>query len=132
VRARYLLLLTGLVSCGSTREAAEQKSAAQIARAIELVREAPNAAKAPALDRLAKLECTGVEACAVRDTCAAAYREHVDAVALTEVARSRLTEGKTNEAAKLLVSAQRKLSEASSKVAGCTDREAALRRRYKL
>jgi hypothetical protein len=133
VKARWLaLLLSATASCGSSREAAEQHSAAQVARAIEVVREAPNAAKAPALESLRKLDCRGTEVCAARDVCAAAYREHVEAVALTEAAKLKLVEGQGAEAAKLLGSAQQKLGAAKDQVAGCTDREAALRRRYKL
>jgi hypothetical protein len=133
VNARWLALaLSATASCGSSREAVEQQSAAQVARAIEVVREAPNAAKAAALEGLGKLVCNGAEVCAARDACVAAYREHVEAVTLTEAAKLQLVEGNGNEAAKLLGSAQQKLGAAKDKVAGCTDREAALRRRYKL
>ena len=129
---RWLSLLAALAGCGSSREAAEQQSAARIARAVEMLRDAPNAAKAAALDGLGKVDCNGAEVCAARDACAAAYRTHTEAVTLTEAAKLALAEGKDADAAKLLGSAQQKLTAASSKVSDCTDREAALRRRYKL
>jgi len=132
VKRRWLSLLAALAGCGSTREAAEQQSAARVARAVEMVREAPNAAKAAALDALSKLECTGTEVCTTRDACTAAYRTHTEGLTLTEAAKLALTDGKEAEAAKLLGSAQQKLSEAGGQVSDCTDREAALRRRYKL
>ncbi len=109
-----------------------QQSAARVARAIEVLRNASNPHKAEPLVALTDLGCTGVDVCETRDACRRAYTLHVEAVTLTQQAKETFRDGKAPQAAKFLISAQEKLSEASRKVAACTDREAALRRRYNL
>jgi hypothetical protein len=121
-----------LLACASKREADARQSAARIARATEVLRGAPNRAKSEALRELAKVPCESPEACRARDTCVIAYTTHVDALALTEAAKLQAAEGDAAQAAKVLGSAEQKLSEASAKVTDCTDRDAALRRLYKL
>ncbi len=133
-RARLVacaLLGCWLVAC-SPQGLTAQQSAARVARAIEVLRNAPNPDKAGPLAALSALGCTGPDVCETRDACQLGYTLHVEAVALTLRAREQFRDGKTPQAAKFLISAQEKLSEASRKVADCTDREAALRRRYKL
>jgi hypothetical protein len=120
------------VACRSQREMDEQQSAARVARGIELVREAPNAAKAGPLTELAKLACLGAEVCKARDACTAAYAEHVEAVTLTAAAKQKLADGDAGEAAKLLNASEQKLAASAPRVTACTDLEASLRRRYKL
>jgi hypothetical protein len=56
----------------------------------------------------------------------------VEALTLTQAAKQQLADGKPDEAAKILGAAEQKLGAADTKVSGCTDREGALRRRYKL
>ena len=75
---------------------------------------------------------TGSDVCATRDACLLAYRLHVDALALTEVAKQQVAARDAGNAGKLLISAEQKLNEAGVRVADCTGREAALRHRYKL
>jgi hypothetical protein len=116
----------------SSQDVESRKSAARVARAIEVVRGAPSASKAGALADLLKVDCSGADICQTRDVCTAAYQLHVHAVALTQAAKLQMNDGKAVEAAKLLVSAEDELRTASGKVAGCAEREAALRRRYKL
>lgn len=131
--ARYLRLV-GLLSLAACRseEAEAQKSAAQVARAVEVLREADNAKKVPALRALHALACRGEAVCETRDACHAGYLLHVDGFTLTQAAKQLMIDGKGAEAAKLLGAAEEKLLDAGGKVAICTDREAALRRRYKL
>jgi hypothetical protein len=121
-----------LLACTSKKEADVRQSAARVARAMEVLRGAPNRAKAEALRELAKVPCESPEACTARDTCVAAYTTHVEALALTEAAKLQASEGRAAEAAKVLGAAEQKLSEASTKVSDCTDREGALRHLYKL
>lgn len=121
-----------LAACRSSQQAAEQKSAAQIARAVEVLREAPNAAKAEPLAQLSKLPCSGVDVCQTRDACSSAYTLHVDAVALTAAAKQKLGDDDPLAAAKLLNASEQKLKDADVKVTQCTDLEGALRRRHKL
>lgn len=130
--ALALPVLLALLGCGSSPDPAEVKSAAQTARAVEVLRLAPNAAKAAALTSLAALGCTGAEVCATRDACTAAYRVHVEGLSLTEAAKQQLGDGKGDAAAGLLGAAEQKLAQAQALVVSCTDREAALRRRFKL
>jgi hypothetical protein len=121
-----------LLACSSAREAEARKSAARVARAIEVLRNSPNQAKAGPLAELGKLGCGAGEICAARDTCLVAYRLHVDAVALTEAAKLQVASRDDQMAGKLLISADQKLNEAGVRVADCVEREAALRHRYKL
>jgi hypothetical protein len=134
-RRRLGRLLTTLcctaLAC-SSQDLESRTSAARVARAIEVLRAAPNPSKAGVLADLVKLRCLGVDVCETRDVCSDAYRVHVDAVALTQAAKLQISDGKAPEAAKLLVSAEEKLSEAGRRVARCAEREASLRHRYKL
>lgn len=125
-------LLPCLLSCNSARHAEEQKSAAQVARAVEVLRNAPNETKAGPLAELGKLRCVGADVCGARDACRIAYTLHVDALALTAAAKDQVAFRDNPRAGKLLISAEQKLTQASQKVADCVEREGALRRRYKL
>jgi hypothetical protein len=131
-RLAALLALPCSLACSSGRDAEEQKSAARVARAIEVLRNAHNQTKAGPLADLGKLSCVGRDVCATRDACQVAYRLHVDALALTEVAKEQVAFRDNRNAGKLLISAEQKLNEAGVRVADCVEREAALRRRYKL
>jgi hypothetical protein len=132
----YKLALSSIivlgVACRSQREVDEQQSAARVARAIELLREAPNSAKAGPLADLAKLACSGADPCKTRDACVSAYSMHVEAVTLTQAAKAKLADGAALESAKLLNAAEQKLADADAKVGKCTELEGGLRRRYKL
>ena len=119
------------LSC-SQRDPEAQQSAGRVARAIEVLRNAANDAKAKPLEALAQVACTGPDVCETREACRAAYTLHVDAVSLTGAARQKAADGQATDAAKLLGSAQQMLGEAGSKVQACIERESALRRRYKL
>jgi hypothetical protein len=128
---RTALLALALGAC-SGRNVEEQKSAGLVARAIEQLRNAPNQDKPPALAELRKVACVGKPTCEVHAACVHAYTEHVAALELTQAAKANAREGKTPQAAKLLIDAQEKLSAAEPLVGDCTQREAALRRQYKL
>jgi hypothetical protein len=121
-----------VLACNAAREAEEQKSAAHIARAIEVLRNAPNEMKAGPLAELGKLPCVGAEVCGTREACRVAYTLHVDALALTAAAKDQVAFRDNPRAGKLLISAEQKLSEAGVRVADCVEREATLRHRYKL
>lgn len=127
-----MCLLPCLFACRTGRDAEAQKSAAQVARAVEVLRNAPNQTKGGPLAELGKVDCVGSDVCATRDACLLAYRLHVDALALTEVAKQQVAARDAGNAGKLLISAEQKLNEAGVRVADCTGREAALRHRYKL
>jgi hypothetical protein len=130
--AAPLALSCLLAACGSAREAEAKQSAARVARAIEVVRSAPNAAKGAALQDLVKVPCGSPDGCAARDACQAAYALYVEALALTQAAKLQLADGKPADAAKLVGASEEKLTDASRRIADCTEREGALRLRYKL
>jgi hypothetical protein len=121
-----------VLACGSRVDPDAQQSAGRIAHAVEQLRNAPNAGKPLALAELSKLSCRGIDVCETRDACTKAYTEHNDALALTAVAKQKLTAGEGAESAKLLGAAEEKLGQAAVLVSSCTEREGALRRRYKL
>jgi hypothetical protein len=131
-RAAAALSLGLSLACSSGREVAERRSAAQVARAVEVLRNAPNPAKAQALLGLRQVSCQGVEVCATHAACMAGYALHVEALALTQAAKQQLADGKSAEAARVLGSAEQKLVEADAQVTACTDLEAKLRRQHGL
>lgn len=121
-----------LLGCPASRDAEVATSAGHVARAIEALRSAPNDAKRAPLEALAKVSCASPEVCAVRDACQAAYKLHVEAVELTQMAKSAMAEGKTPRASKLAISAQQNLSLAAGQLEGCIQREGELRHRFNL
>jgi hypothetical protein len=127
-----LALSCCLLACPDSREAKVAGSAGQVARAIELVRNADNDAKRAPLAALGKVACGSPEVCAVRDVCVEAYKLHVDAVEMTQLAKEAAANGKTPRATLLLIEAQKKLSLSGPPVANCVEREGELRRRFKL
>lgn len=120
-----------LLACPS-HDAEVAASAGQVARAIEAMRNAPNDAKRAPLDALTKTVCASPEVCAVRDACSKAYTLHVEAVELTQMAKSAMAEGKTPRASRLAISAEQQLRVATEPVADCVRREGELRHRFKL
>jgi hypothetical protein len=130
--AALLALWLAALGCGDGQELKLKQSAANVARAEERLRNASNPEKAAALAELAELSCFGEGPCEARDRCAAAYGVHVEALNLTQAAKLQLADDKPLDAARLLGAAEAKLKEASGKVADCTERAAALRRRHAL
>lgn len=128
--ARGLLLLS-LAAC-SDRDAQAKQSAARVARAIELVREAPNAGKGAVLPQLGAAACAAPDVCQTRDRCRAAYALHVEATSLTAAAAHSMSRGNAQEAAALLGSAQEKLGQAGMQIDACMALERALRQKYRL
>jgi len=121
-----------VLSACSQRDTEAQRSAGRVARAIEVLRNAPNDGKASALKALGALPCEGPDVCETRDTCRSAYALHVDSVNLTAAARQKAADGRDLDAANLLGSAQQLLKDSAGKVQDCIGRESALKRRYKL
>lgn len=130
--ARLAFAAALLLGCHAAEELRAQQSAGGVLLALKVLRDAPNASKAKALNGLAQAPCTGEGVCAVRDVCRKAYALHVEGITLTEAAKQRLRDGQALEAATLLGPAEEKLREAGRQVDDCTDRAAALQRRYKL
>ena len=55
-----------------------------------------------------------------RDACTSAYALHVDALALTQVAKQNIVDGQHEQAAKLIGAAETKLEQARSGIDRCT------------
>jgi hypothetical protein len=128
-----LLALAALASgCQAAEALRAKQSAGGVLLALKVLREAPNAEKSKALRGLAQAPCTGQGVCEVRDVCRNAYTLHVEGLTLTEAAKQRLRDGDAVAAAKLLGPAEEKLKQAALDVELCTDRAAALQRRYDL
>jgi len=131
-RALWALALAAL-GCRARPSPADAEAVAHICWTEQRLRTVANPEKAPYLTSMRAAGCTtGSEACVVRDRCAAAYALHVDALALTQAAKQQLADDQGEAAAKLLGAAQQKLEQARAPIADCTDRAAALRRRYGL
>jgi hypothetical protein len=107
-------------------------SAARVARAIELLRNAPNAGKGQGLSALEATACRGEDVCRVKRACVSAYTLHVEGVTLTEAARLQIAQDKPHDAARVLGAAEQKLAQAGPKLLDCSERVGALRRQYKL
>lgn len=128
--ARICALGLLLFGCDAGREQRLKQSVAQLCWAEDRLRAAPNAQKAELLAALSRTPCPEPAACAARDVCTAGYTLHVDALALTQVAKQSLADGQGERAAKLLGAAEEKLKLAAARIDTCTSRVAALRRSY--
>jgi hypothetical protein len=91
-----------------------------------------SAREAEAKQSLVKVACGSSDGCRARDVCHSAYALYVEALTLTQAAKQQLGDGKAADAAKLVGASEEKLTEASRSIADCTEREGALRLRYKL
>jgi hypothetical protein len=123
------LLFSALGCSGSCAEPAHRDEAATLSRAIDSLRDAPNAAKAAYLDELRKAPCSHGDTCGLRDRCADAYALHVEALARIDAAR------KESDVAKQLLGvtkAELELKQALTKTAACTDAQGELIRAHKL
>jgi hypothetical protein len=132
--SRALIGALGLIAlaCDAEREERLAREVARLCRAEEQLRQAPNGAKAQLLAELSRAPCPEPAACAARDSCTSAYTLHVDALALTQVAKQNIADGQNEQAAKLLGTAETKLEQARSGIERCTAQFAALRRAHRV
>jgi len=129
---KFLLLVLALASaCGPSSQ--EKAEAGGLCRAIDVLRNAPNAAKSELLATLAATPCERPALCELKQSCLAAYRLHVLGLAQEARAKSALASGAAaDEISRLLDGARDELERARPLVATCVDRQAAIKRRYKL
>ncbi len=132
MRARIAALACALAcACGPSSE--EKAEAGALSRAIDLLRNAPNAGKAPLLNALKATRCTRPELRALQDRCADAYGLHVRGVEHELEAKAKLAAGAdAGTVSALLASAEDELNRARPLVERCTDQQAELKRRYRL
>jgi hypothetical protein len=126
-----LLALALAIACGPSSE--EKAEAGGLCRAIDVLRNAPNAAKSELLATLAALPCARPALCELKQSCLAAYRLHVHGLAQEAQAKSELASGAAADTiGSLLDGARDELERARPLVASCVDQQSAVKRRYKL
>ena len=111
---------------------ARRGEAASVARAVEALRQAPNAEKAPFLKALKAAPCDAEDVCALKKACVDAYvleQAALDAVSAVR-ARTRTADGLNSDAVDLLANAERDLGRSRELTKACADLEGAARRTY--
>ena len=142
------MLLVGLgLGVGACRHPGEGNAlghAAQITRAVEMLRLSSNHDKGLWLKRLHELPCGAVDLCELQKTCASAYDVYQSAVASIAVVRRNLEPPSADamapdasaeaflQAAAQAQSAQRALAKSRQMMQECAENEAAVRQRYKI
>ena len=129
---RCALLGSLLCQCSLGPSASEKAEAGQISRAIDVLRDAPNAQKGELLDTLKAIGCQAPPLCELQRLCVDGYGQHV--LALSETARAKaliLAGDAPGEASGILSAAQAELAEAAPKIARCADAQGAAHRSYK-
>lgn len=128
-RAALGLLL--LLGCESDSEA--KAEAGKVSRAVEVLREADNAAKQPALNELRALPCSRPEVCGVQSACVAAYELHLRGLDGIAESKRRASEGDAGaDLPALIGAAQDSLERAKTLAQKCADAQGELQRRYRL
>jgi hypothetical protein len=123
-------------ACRSQAARALEAEAARVSRAIEVVRDAPNPAKAPLLEALKKEPCEHARTCELKELCVNAYSRHVDALGKSQRARTLLAAPAGGaeaalEAASVLNRAEATLDEAKRMTEACAAKQGELRRELK-
>lgn len=129
---RCALLCSLLCQCSLGPSASEKAEAGQISRAIDVLRDAPNAQKGELLDTLKAIGCAAPSLCELQRLCVDGYGQHVLALSETARAKALIAAGDTQgEASGILSAAQAELAEAAPKIARCADAQGAAHRAYK-
>lgn len=132
---RRVLLAASLISlcqCSLGPSASEKAEAGRISRAIDLLREAPNAQKSELFSQLQSASCETPELCALKRQCEAGYAQHLSGLEQTARAKALLADGGARaEVMTALDTAHRSLSEAEPQIAKCADAQGAAHRKYK-
>ena len=127
-----LAFATLAASCSLGPSASDKAEAGLLTRAIDVLRDAPNAGKGALLDSLKAASCTIADLCELQKQCVDGYGQHVAALSETERAKRLLkSAGSETEAAQALDYAAKELAEAAPKISKCADAEGAAKRKYK-
>lgn len=110
------------IGCGQSgsEKRAEVKS---ISQAVDRLRQAPNAEKAPKLSELSRLPCSLPDVCALRDRCVQAYRLLVDTLDAIHQAKGKL-DGES------VAGFEKKLEESRKLTHECLENELVVGRRW--
>ena len=120
------------VACRRESAEALRGEAAFVARAVEALRAAPNAEKAPFLKALQAAPCAADDVCGLKKACVDAYtleQAALDAVSAVR-AQSRSSDGLNASAVELLANAEHDLGRSRELTKACADLEGAARRKY--
>lgn len=133
----WVLALGAALACaGCRRESAEARKgeAAGVARAVEALRQAPNAEKPPFLKALKAVPCTADDVCELQKACVDAYALEQSALEAVSAVRSRTrtADALNSDAVDLLANAERDLGRSRELTKTCADLEGAARRQYGL
>jgi hypothetical protein len=130
-----VLLATLAGGCHGAADAAHRADVARVARAVDVLRNAPNDAKLPPLIALQHTACRSDDACGLERSCLDAYDAEQRALQGTDAVRHALAgdagAAAAERAGTLLALSQRELGEAHRLTRRCADLEGELHRRYK-
>ena len=119
-------------ACSFGPSASDKAEAGVICRAVDTLRDAPNAAKRQLFAALQSAPCQNPDLCALKALCASGYEQHLRGLDETARAKSLVAAGNMDsDAAKALDSAQSALKQAAPLLARCADDEGAAQRKYK-
>ncbi len=119
-------------ACSFGPSASQKAEAGRISRAVDLLREAPNAKKPELFAALEKEPCVTADLCELKRLCLAGYAEHLSGLEQTANAKAALADGGSDsEVATLLETAKVALSHAEPDIAHCADAQGAAQRKFK-
>ncbi len=119
-------------ACSLGPSASDKTEAGNICRAVDTLRDAPNADKQQLFAALQSAPCENADLCALKQLCVSGYEQHLRALSETARAKTLLSSGGHDaEAAKALDQAQTALKQAAPLLARCADDEGAAQRKYK-
>jgi hypothetical protein len=130
-----LLVLLSLADCSLGPSAAQKAEAGRIGRAIDLLREAPNAQKPELFAALQSAPCETPDLCELKRLCATGYAEHLSGLEQTARAKALIVDGGAEAgvaAIGALEAAKTALTRAEPQIAQCADAQGAAHRKYKL
>jgi hypothetical protein len=128
------LLAFGVCSCSLGASASQKAEAGRISRAIDVLREAPNAQKGALFAQLQNASCELPDLCELKRLCVAGYAEHLRGLDQTAHAKALLADSgaeAATEAIAALGAAKTALSKAEPQIAQCADAQGAAHRKYK-
>jgi hypothetical protein len=124
-------MLTWL-GCSFGPSASQKAEAGRISRAIDVLRDAPNARKNELFAALASAACETPDLCDLKAVCQAGYAQHLHGLSQTALAKSLLAAGGADASVvAALESARADLRAAEPQIARCADAQGAAHRKYK-
>ena len=125
-------LSLSLCHCSLGPSASQKAEAGRISRAIDVVREAPNAQKSELFAQLQAAACETPDLCELQRECVAGYAQHLLGLEQTTRAKALLADGgAAADVSQALDAAKSALSRAEPLIARCADAQGAAHRKYK-